>query len=45
VKRLALVLVAACSQHGGATHEQTVPPAEQLGISELAGDWRWLYRT
>jgi hypothetical protein len=44
VKRVALVLIAACSQHG-AGHPQTVPPAEQLGISELAGDWRWLYRT
>ena len=45
MKRVALVLVvAACSQPGGA-QKQTVPPPEQLGLSELAGDWRWLYRT
>jgi len=43
MKRVVLVALAACSQHGG--QQQTVPPPEQLGLSELAGDWRWLYRT
>ncbi|MEO6776195.1 MAG: hypothetical protein ABI467_24795 [Kofleriaceae bacterium] len=44
MKRLALAVVAACTQHAGSAQQQ-VPAPEQLTMSELAGDWRWLYRT
>jgi hypothetical protein len=41
---LAVVAFAACAQPAGSS--RALPPAPiQVSMSELAGDWRWLYRT
>jgi hypothetical protein len=41
---LVLVALGACAQP--ATSSRALPPpATQISLAELAGDWRWLYRT
>jgi hypothetical protein len=37
-----LLLLAACSQP--APTARPLPPPQQLGLHDLVGDWRWLYR-
>lgn len=42
--RLAILALAACASPASSSHA-VPPPGTEIGMSELAGDWRWLYRT
>ncbi len=46
MRRLALLLLAACQPPGAATPTtRPAPPAQQFTLLDLVGGWRWIYRT